>query len=94
MVEVDAPRRPVSTAGLDGVSTLVSEPPAPAAEPVALDFAMRHTPGEMAAARLASLAALADGAQASADLEVQAADAPEPGLLDGFVAAVMGFLFG
>jgi uncharacterized protein YkwD len=93
-VKMDAPARPVSTAGLDGVSTLVSALPAAAPEPVALDFAMRHTPDEMAAARLASLAAVADAAEASADLEVRPADAPEPGLLDGFVAAIIGFLFG
>ncbi|MDQ2674925.1 MAG: CAP domain-containing protein [Chloroflexota bacterium] len=93
-VKMDAPARPVSTAGLDGVSTLVSAPPAPEAEPVALDFAMRHSPDEMAAARLATLAAMADAAEASAGLQVQAATEPEPGLLDGFVAAVIGFLFG
>jgi hypothetical protein len=28
------------------------------------------------------------------DLEVAAAEEPDPGLLDGFVAAVIGFLFG
>jgi uncharacterized protein YkwD len=93
-VKMDAPGRPVSTTGLDGVSTVVSAPPAAAPDPVALDYAMRHTPGEMAAARVASLAALADSAQASADLQVKPAEAPEPGLLDGFVAAVIGFLFG
>ena len=89
-VRVDAPERPVSKAGLDGVGTLVSAPATNA-------LAARHQVDEIAAERIASLAARAEAAEAalaSADLEVQAADEAEPGPLDGFVAAVIGFLFG
>jgi hypothetical protein len=89
-VKVDAPERPTSAAGLDGVTTLVSAP-------ASFDLAQRHQLDELAASRAASLAARAradDAAVATAGLEVEAAAEPEPGLLDGFVAAVIGFLFG
>ena len=90
MVQVDAPSRPRSTAGLDGVTTLVSAP-------ASFDLANRHQLDEVAAMRVASLAARVeadDAAVPTADLEVRAAEAPESGPLDGFLAAVIGFLFG
>ncbi len=61
---------------------------------------VRHRAEETAAARVASQAVLLASAQAAApaadqgDLQVQAAQASEPGLLDGIVSAVIGFLFG
>jgi hypothetical protein len=87
-VEVDAPRRPVSTAGLDGVAKLVSAPP--------FDLAARHQFDEVAAARVASRLAAAEPVEevVVTDLEVLAADEPEPGFLDSLVTAVVGFLFG
>jgi uncharacterized protein YkwD len=89
LVQVNAPSRPTSAAGLDGVTTLVSAP-------ASFDLAQRHQLDEVAAMRVASLAAKAEAdepAVAAADLEVQA-EAPEPGPLDGFLTAVIGFLFG
>jgi uncharacterized protein YkwD len=90
MVKVDAPVRPVSTAGLDGVATLVSAP-------ASFDLAARHQLDEIAAARYARLVAESAAEEAAieaTDLQVTAADEPDPGLLDGLVAAVIGFLFG
>ena len=90
MVKFDAPSRPRSAAGLDGVTTLVSAP-------ASFDLAQRHQLDEVATMRVASLAAKAEANEAvvaTADLEVQAAEASEPGPLDGFLAAVIGFLFG
>ena len=90
MVRVEAPSHPRSAAGLDGVTTLVSAP-------ASFDLAQRHQLDEMAALRVASLTAKAEADETAvtvADLEVQAPTAPEPGPLDGFLAAVIGFLFG
>jgi uncharacterized protein YkwD len=90
LVKVNAPSRPRSAAGLDGVTTLVSAP-------ASFDLAHRHQLDEVAAMRVASLAVKAEAdetAVAAADLQVQAAEPPEPGPLDGFLAAVIGFLFG
>jgi uncharacterized protein YkwD len=90
LVKVNAPSRPRSAAGLDGVTTLVSAP-------ASFDLAHRHQLDEVAAMRVASLAAKTaadETAVAAAELEVQAAEAPESGPLDGFLAAVIGFLFG
>jgi len=47
-VEVDPPRRPRSSAGIDGIATVVSSPPA-------LDLTSRHLGDEAAAARVAEL---------------------------------------
>jgi uncharacterized protein YkwD len=94
LVKVDAPRRPVSSTGLDGRATVVSVPASD-------DLAERLRVEETAAARVASLAAAATAAPstadiqlASAELEVAADQAAEPGLVEGIVAAVIGFLFG
>jgi hypothetical protein len=87
---VAAPQRPTSTAGLDGVTTLVVE-----------------RPGADLTARLAADDALGiaryDGDQTmdaesephvAKGMEVAAAASPEPGLFDGIVGALLGFLFG
>jgi uncharacterized protein YkwD len=93
-VEVDAPRRPVSKAGIDGTTTLV-------ASTSRTDLTARHLADERAAGRAAALAAAVtaqntdaanDGAQASA-MEVAAAP-PGENPLAGIVGAIIGFLFG
>jgi len=91
-VDVDAPRRPVSTAGIDGTTTLVSAPSS-------FDLAARLRVDEGAAARAFGMAAAHTPKEpvvaiSHAGMEVQAAGAPSAGLLDGFVGAVLGLLFG
>ena len=85
-----SPRRPVSTAGLDGVATVVSAPGG-------VGIAAHLRADEIAAARLASLPA-SDKAPTAimtrGPMEVSAASTAPVGLLDGFVGAVLGFLFG
>jgi hypothetical protein len=91
---MDAPSRPRSTAGIDGVSVVVSAP---------ADGVLRThlRADEVAAARSAALAvtrpAVAQLATVDAPaeaMEVSAAPPAEPGLLEGIVGAVLGFLFG
>jgi hypothetical protein len=89
-----APARPQSTAGIDGVNVVVSAP----ARGVVL---LRLRADEVAAARAAALdvnrplaAPRLTTAAITAPMEVTAAPASEPGLLDGIVGAVLGFLFG
>ena len=88
---VDSPRRPVSAAGLEGVATLVSSPNRD-------DVTARLMVEEHAAARAAvisvSVASVTVDEPVAVDLEVTAAPASEPGLLDGIVGVVLGFLFG
>lgn len=88
---VDTPRRPASAGGVDGVGTLVSSPSRD-------DVATRLLVEEKAAARASLMAVNVASATIDkpliADLEVTAAPAPEAGLLDGIVGAVLGFLFG
>jgi uncharacterized protein YkwD len=91
-VRVDAPRRPVSTAGLDGTRTLVSAPRS-------FDLASRLRVDEVAAARAASMTAAMTPkepvvAVAHGEMEIEAAGTPPGGLLEGVVGAVLGFLFG
>ena len=89
MVEVDAPKRPVSSAGLDGVAVVVSAP-------ASVDLLARLTLEETAAARAAEMAAkmTATGPMTPDTLEVSAAPAPEAGLIEGIVGTLLGFLFG
>jgi hypothetical protein len=90
LVAVSTPRRPVSSAGLDGASVVV-------AVPHRIDLATRLTADETAAARAAAMVAASDAdnqVAANADLEVRAEAASEVGLLEGIVGAVIGFLFG
>jgi uncharacterized protein YkwD len=95
-VNMSAPARPESSAGIDGVTVVVSAP-----SDGALLRQLRAD--ELATARAAALVvnrpvavqtATATMASASAQMEVSAPPASEPGLLDGLVGAVLGFLFG
>lgn len=92
-VTVDAPRRPSSSAGIDGVAEVVSAP-------ASADLVVRHLLDERAAERAASLevavAARPTGSAVAAGpaLEVSVAASEQPGLLEGIVGAVLGFLFG
>jgi uncharacterized protein YkwD len=87
------PARPESSAGLDGVMAVVSAPSNGA-------LLRQLRADEVAAARAAALAVTRPAAQpmtatmASDQMEVSAAPTAEPGLLDGLVGAVLGFLFG
>ncbi len=85
-----APSRPVSTAGLDGVVTVVSAPGG-------TSMATHLRADEVAAARLAALPA-AEKAPAAVmtrgEMEVSAAATAPAGLIDGLLGAVLGFLFG
>jgi uncharacterized protein YkwD len=91
-VSVDAPRRPTSTAGLDGMATVVRDATADR-------LTGRLMVDEASAARVAAQAAGATAAAPSApeigtaDLEVTAASS-EPGFFDGIVGALLGLLFG
>lgn len=96
-VDVAAPRRPTSSAGIDGVATVVSSPRR-------FELATRHLADERAAERAARLevttvaapavaVTVADTTSAAA-LEVTAAAPAEPGLLDGILGALVSLLFG
>jgi uncharacterized protein YkwD len=95
-VAVSAPRRPTSTAGLDGVATVISTP-------LSADLTARHLADEAAADRAdhmpvriasAPVVVMAAAPDADIDLAVSAAEPVEPGLLDGIVGAIVSFLFG
>jgi hypothetical protein len=95
-VAVSAPRRPSSTAGLDGVATVVSSPDG-------VDLTARHLADESAAdradrmpVRVASAAVVATGPAPGTDIElaVSAPQPAEPGMLEGIVGAIVSFLFG
>jgi uncharacterized protein YkwD len=104
LVQVAAPQRPASSAGLDGIATRISRPAA------AEDRLARHTLDETAASRVAQLAAATDtraadevptsaaGAAEVEDevlgLEVSASPQAERGVIETIVGAVIGFLFG
>jgi uncharacterized protein YkwD len=97
LVGVDAPERPRSTAGLDGVATRVSR------NPFVADRSIRLLVDERAAERASRLlvrnptdaTTVADAEVAEAvALEVSPAAEPEPGILESIVGAVIGFLFG
>lgn len=90
LVSVDRPQRPESSAGLDGVAELVTEPSRSV-------VAGRTSVDDVATARAATAPAAAktaSNAVARGELQVTAASAGEPGLLEGLLAAVAGFLFG
>ena len=93
-VRMGAPSRPESSAGIDGVTVVVSAPPDGA-------LLRQLRADELAAARATALVVNrpvacrpATATMASAQMEVSAPPAAEPGLLDGLVGAVLGFLFG
>lgn len=92
--KMDAPARPSSSAGIDGVSAIVSAPGA-----TALMRQLRAD--EVAATRAAALmvtrpatATLAAAAGPASSMEIAAPPEAEPGFLDGIFGAVLGFLFG
>jgi uncharacterized protein YkwD len=94
-VSMDAPRRPVSTAGLDGVSVVVSAPDRPhraAARPWIDEAAAGHA-ATLVVTRATTTADAPDAADSVA-MQVSAPPEPEPGLLESIVGAVLGFLFG
>jgi len=85
---VDAPRRPTSTAGLDGVMTTVSEP-------AAGDLTARLTADDaLGSPRMTTPASPAPQVAATGGMEVTAAATADAGLFDGIVGALLGFLFG
>jgi uncharacterized protein YkwD len=95
-VSMDAPRRPVSTAGLDGVAVVVSAPDRHG-------LIARHRIDETSTGRAAALvvtrptttaAVDAPAAADTAAMQVSAPAEPEPGVFESIVGAVLGFLFG
>lgn len=97
-ISMDAPARPQSSAGIDGVAVVVSAP-----DDGALLRRLLHSllGDEIAAAQTTALKvtrpAADEGETASAatvPMEVSAPRPPEPGFLEGIVGAVLGFLFG
>lgn len=91
-VSVDAPRRPVSTAGLDGVATVVRDAGGSR-------LTARHLVDEVAAARIAALGGMATTSAplaaeaATGEMEVTSATST-PGFFEGIVGALLGLLFG
>jgi uncharacterized protein YkwD len=88
------PARPESSAGIDGVTAVVSAPSNGA-------LLRQLRADEVAAARAAALLVTRPVAAqpmaataASVQMEVSAPPAAEPGLFEGLVGAVLGFLFG
>jgi uncharacterized protein YkwD len=96
VVAMKAPRRPVSSAGLDGASIVV------AAKPRGVELATwlqaewllveQASPALTASVPVDKAADAGDDAEP--ELEVRAAAPAEPGLLEGIIGAVIGFLFG
>ena len=95
---VEAPQRPVSSVGLDGRSVVVSA--TPRGIELAIWLQAEWLLFEQAAPGLAAVAAApaerpgGDDDDAEPELQVQADVPPEPGLLEGIIGAVIGFLFG
>ncbi|MDQ4035305.1 MAG: CAP domain-containing protein [Chloroflexota bacterium] len=88
-MRVEAPRRPTSTAGLDGVmTTVVERTTADLVARLAADDAL----GVPAA--VPSVANTPLQTAATRPMEVTAARPADAGLFDGVVGAVLGFLFG
>jgi uncharacterized protein YkwD len=86
-MSVDAPARPRSTAGLDGVATVVIERHT-------VDVAGRLAADDALGIPSLPTTALVAGEPAATDMEVTAAEPAEAGLFDGIVGAVLGFFFG
>jgi hypothetical protein len=90
-VAVSSPTRPTSATGLDGVTSVVVES---AALPVAARLAADDALGVPRSTSGPEVVAQPQEEAAPGGMQVAAASAPEPGLFDGIVAAVLGFLFG
>ncbi|MGQ0608492.1 MAG: CAP domain-containing protein [Chloroflexota bacterium] len=89
---VDAPRRPTSAAGLDGVAIMVMER-------TAVDVAARLSADDALGVSdpVSDPVAATDGtppSTASAGMRVMAAAPAQSGFFDGIVGSVLGFLFG
>jgi uncharacterized protein YkwD len=86
---MDAPQAPTSTAGIDGVWTTVSE-----REPGHL-LALRRAEGRASAPDAGQAPPAATAADSEEVAGMQVAGAPRaPGLLEGVIGTVLGFLFG
>jgi uncharacterized protein YkwD len=87
---VASPRRPTSTAGIDGVATIVAAGPSiDVTARLAADDALGiPRPEAMVAAAKAPPTAMTPG------MQVTAAAPAEAGLFDGIVGTLLGFLFG
>ena len=87
---VASPRRPTSTAGIDGVTTIVATgPKVDVTARLAADDAL-GSPRPVATAATAKAAATA----MTRGMQVTAAAPAEAGLFDGIVGTLLGFLFG
>lgn len=88
VVAVEVPQRPVSSAGIDGISERVT------ARPIAH---LAKAPVDELLGQRAIVAGQDAGGTATAapaNLRVAVASAPEPGLLESVLGAIVGFLFG
>ena len=90
VVDVDAPQRPVSTAGIDGVSQLVAAAPRSAHTARVLIDEMPAR-GDMPAVTTAKATTTVT---ARPDIQVTAASQPPAGIVESVVGALLGFLFG
>lgn len=91
---MEAPGRPSSSEGIDGVNVVVS---APTNRVLVLHLRADEIAAMRAAALDVAQPAAAQAASATvvaAQMEVSALQASEEGFLDGLVGAVLGFLFG
>ncbi|MCA1569384.1 MAG: CAP domain-containing protein [Chloroflexi bacterium] len=89
-MQVDAPRRPASAAGVDGVATIVIER-------ATVDVAARLAADDALGVSSPGPAALAMGKPVTSPtggMQVAAAAPPDVGFLDGVVGGLLGFLFG
>ena len=92
VVDVAVPARPVSTAGLDGVSELVTAAPRAA---VATRIMIDELPAAATAGTAGTTASKAPAdVMVRADMQVTTAAQPPAGLVESVVGAVLGFLFG
>jgi len=85
---MDAPRRPTSTTGIDGVSTAITDTRARA------NFALWRGAGTETGGATASEREPASASSETVSLEIAAVPSSSGGPLDGLVGAILGFLFG
>lgn len=89
-VSMDAPQRPASTVGLDGVATPVSAPERTnATAHVPIDEVAAEWPANARAADKPPVTVMTRG-----QMEVSAAAPASAGLVESLVGAILGFLFG
>ena len=92
-MQVGAPKRPTSTAGLDGVTTIVIErPTVHVVARLAADDALGTSNPASVPVTVAS--DVTPEPPATGGMQVAAAAPAERGFFDGIVGSVMGFLFG